>query len=215
MTPGALGTVAHLRTTTGTIASGQSLTAIILRATGGTRSARLLDKPSRPVSGAACCLDLFSANRAARHGRMVTVAGPLHFPPAIVGRTASPACQISPAKGPRRRHRCADKHRVWLCESIQAVGADLAMTYRNAKPTLRPASGREARPPDRGAVRCTRAWTARLRVRACTPADIVQNPIDLAHVLGIDSPRSPVSVWMILTNEEMMIASHTLACIQT
>ena len=38
-------------------------------------------------------------------------------------------------------------------------------------------------------------------------ADIVQNAIDLAHVLEIDSPR-------ILTNEKMMIASHTLACIQ-
>jgi enoyl-[acyl-carrier-protein] reductase (NADH) len=100
-------------------------------------------------------------------------------------------------------------------KAFQVVGADLAITYRNAKaePYVRPLAERLARP-------------------IVVPCD-VRKPGQLDSVfehvhqqtsfktrstslmsLGFDSPRSPVSVWMILTNEEMMIASHTLACIQ-
>lgn len=48
------------------------------------------------------------------------------------------------------------------------------------------------------------------------PAGIARHDHDL-HLMREGDQRtadSPVSVWMIPTNEEMMIASHTLACIR-
>jgi acetate kinase len=59
---------------------------------------------------------------------------------------------------------------------------------------------------------------APVRARVCEDAAWLGIRLDAAANLG-DGPRistadSPVSVWMIPTNEEMMIASHTLACIR-
>jgi acetate kinase len=59
---------------------------------------------------------------------------------------------------------------------------------------------------------------APVRARVCEDAAWLGIRLDAAaHLEGgprISAADSPVSVWIIPTNEEMMIASHTLACIR-
>jgi acetate kinase len=59
---------------------------------------------------------------------------------------------------------------------------------------------------------------APVRARVCEDAAWLGIRLDAAANLGggprISTADSPVSVWIIPTNEEMMIASHTLACIR-
>jgi acetate kinase len=57
-----------------------------------------------------------------------------------------------------------------------------------------------------------------VRARVCEDAAWLGIRLDAAANPGggprISTADSPVSVWTIPTNEEMMIASHTLACIR-
>jgi len=59
---------------------------------------------------------------------------------------------------------------------------------------------------------------APVRARVCEDGAWLGTRLDAAANLGggsrISTADSPVSVWIIPTNEELMIASHTLACIQ-
>jgi acetate kinase len=59
---------------------------------------------------------------------------------------------------------------------------------------------------------------APVRARVCEDAAWLGIRLDAAANLGggprISTADSPVSVWIIPTNEDMMIASHTLACIR-
>jgi enoyl-[acyl-carrier-protein] reductase (NADH) len=77
-------------------------------------------------------------------------------------------------------------------KAFHAAGAELAITYLNAKaePYVRPSA-------------------EKLASRMIVPCD-VREP-GLASGPRISTADSPVSVWVVPTNEELMIARHTLA----
>jgi Acetokinase family len=96
----------------------------------------------------------------------------------------------------------ANAHRIaygWA-KAFHAAGAELAITYLNAKAVFTAGIGVHAAPV-RARVCEGAAW---LGIRFDAVANLAGGP-------RISTADSPVSVWVVPTNEELMIARHTLA----
>jgi acetate kinase len=103
--------------------------------------------------------------------------------------------------------------------AFHSAGAELAITYLNAKsePYVRPLAEKLASPL---IVPCDvrepgrRERAAPVRARVCESSAWLGIRLDAAANLAggprISTADSPVSVWVVPTNEELMIARHTL-----